>query len=120
MTEVIVECRGGVVQKVTVLGEPVRVVVLDRDEFEGGCDLAATREWPVPRGARPSHRKRAPLTTACRVRGPPKPTRRMFDRPTIHTQFTPDREIVVFPGDCREFLSSVPNASFQLVVTSPP
>ncbi|MBI4326019.1 MAG: site-specific DNA-methyltransferase [Chloroflexi bacterium] len=44
----------------------------------------------------------------------------MFDRPEIHVEFKPNRKVVVFPGDCLEFLSGIPDATFQLVVTSPP
>ena len=32
MTDVIVECRGGVVQQVTVVGHPARVFVVDWDD----------------------------------------------------------------------------------------
>ena len=40
--------------------------------------------------------------------------------PEISPLFAPRQRIVVFPGDCLEFLRSIPDATFQLVVTSPP
>lgn len=50
MTDVIVECRGGVVQEVTVVGEPARVIVLDWDEFEREPEKAELTPWPVQHG----------------------------------------------------------------------
>ncbi len=40
--------------------------------------------------------------------------------PEISTVFAPRQRIVVFPGDCLELLRVIPDATFQLVVTSPP
>lgn len=40
--------------------------------------------------------------------------------PEIASSFAPDQQIVVFPGDCLKFLRAIPDATFQLVVTSPP
>jgi adenine-specific DNA-methyltransferase len=40
--------------------------------------------------------------------------------PEIACAFAPRQQIVVFPGDCLEFLRSIPDQTFQLVVTSPP
>jgi adenine-specific DNA-methyltransferase len=38
----------------------------------------------------------------------------------IADQFDPDERIIVFPGDCLEFLRTCPDEAFQLIVTSPP
>lgn len=38
----------------------------------------------------------------------------------IATRFNQDEQIVVFHGDCLDLLSSIPDRSMQLVVTSPP
>jgi len=38
----------------------------------------------------------------------------------IKKAFSPTSRLVVFPGDCRELLRSVPDECVQLVVTSPP
>lgn len=40
--------------------------------------------------------------------------------PSIASSYKEDAEIVLYPGDCSEFLSSIPNGSIQLIVTSPP
>jgi hypothetical protein len=34
--------------------------------------------------------------------------------------FSPTAELVLFPGDCRDLLKTVPSDSIQLIVTSPP
>jgi DNA modification methylase len=44
----------------------------------------------------------------------------MFRRSEVHDRFDPRREIVVYQGDCLDFLEEVPNNTLQLVVTSPP
>jgi len=45
----------------------------------------------------------------------------MFERlPEIAAAFDQRERIVVFPGDCLEFLRGIPDETFQLVVTSPP
>ena len=44
----------------------------------------------------------------------------MLSLPEISTVFAPRERIVVFPGDCLECLRAIPDATFQLVVTSPP
>ncbi|MBU6402241.1 MAG: site-specific DNA-methyltransferase [Verrucomicrobia bacterium] len=44
----------------------------------------------------------------------------MFDNSKIANRFHPSERLVVFPGDCLEFLKSIPDETFQLVVTSPP
>ncbi|HHV63287.1 MAG TPA: site-specific DNA-methyltransferase [Firmicutes bacterium] len=38
----------------------------------------------------------------------------------ISSQFNPDSDVVLFQGDCRELLATIPSGSMQLVVTSPP
>ena len=38
----------------------------------------------------------------------------------IAAEFSARQRLVVFPGDCLEFLRSIPDGAFQLVVTSPP
>jgi DNA modification methylase len=38
----------------------------------------------------------------------------------IVDEFSPNERIVVFPGDCVDFLRSCPDGVFQLIVTSPP
>jgi adenine-specific DNA-methyltransferase len=38
----------------------------------------------------------------------------------ISTKYKPDAEVVLFNGDCRDFLASIPSGSAQLVITSPP
>ncbi len=50
MTAVIVECKGGVVQEITVIGEPARVFVLDWDEAEDGGPGAECALWTTQRG----------------------------------------------------------------------
>jgi adenine-specific DNA-methyltransferase len=38
----------------------------------------------------------------------------------IDSQFSLDSRVVIFPGDCRDLLASVPDKTISLVVTSPP
>jgi adenine-specific DNA-methyltransferase len=38
----------------------------------------------------------------------------------LASSFTPDAEAILYPGDCLEFLGSLPNGLARLVVTSPP
>lgn len=38
----------------------------------------------------------------------------------IDNKFTPPGNIVLYPGDCINFLKTIPDNTFQLVVTSPP
>ncbi len=38
----------------------------------------------------------------------------------IADKFTPSESVVVYPGDCLDLLRSIPDESFQLIVTSPP
>ncbi len=38
----------------------------------------------------------------------------------ISNQFAPTERIVVYPGDCLDFLKTVPDGALQLIVTSPP
>jgi adenine-specific DNA-methyltransferase len=46
---------------------------------------------------------------------------RLFDHGTvIRDQWSGDNDITLFHGDCRALLAEVPNATVQLVVTSPP
>ena len=44
----------------------------------------------------------------------------LFEPVNIKATFDPDARIVVYQGDCLDFLKSVPDRSIQLVVTSPP
>lgn len=44
----------------------------------------------------------------------------LFGAPTIATNYAPDAEVVVAPGDCLETLRRLPRASMQLIITSPP
>ncbi|MGO8675416.1 MAG: DNA-methyltransferase [Limisphaerales bacterium] len=44
----------------------------------------------------------------------------MFERVQIAESFSPAERVVVFSGDCIEFLRAIPDRTFQLVVTSPP
>lgn len=44
----------------------------------------------------------------------------MFENAEISENFGPDKRMVVYPGDCLEFLRGVPDQTFQLIVTSPP
>lgn len=44
----------------------------------------------------------------------------LFGAPTIATEFAPDAEVVVAPGDCLETLRTLPRGSMQLIITSPP
>ena len=50
MIDVIVECRGGVVQELTVIGEPARVFVLDWDEEKDEGPGAECARWPAQEG----------------------------------------------------------------------
>jgi adenine-specific DNA-methyltransferase len=46
---------------------------------------------------------------------------KVFDpRPRISDSYKKDERIVVYQGDCLEFLRSIPNQTQQLIVTSPP
>lgn len=38
----------------------------------------------------------------------------------IPTEFSPENEVTLYHGDCMEFLRTVPDASIQLIITSPP
>jgi len=44
----------------------------------------------------------------------------MFDKRKIVEKFALSEHIVVYPGDCLELLSAIPDESLRLVVTSPP
>ncbi|MBM4287745.1 MAG: site-specific DNA-methyltransferase [Deltaproteobacteria bacterium] len=44
----------------------------------------------------------------------------MFDTRKISENFLISEDIVVYSGDCLEFLKKIPNQSIQLIVTSPP
>ncbi len=44
----------------------------------------------------------------------------MFEQIKIADNFSIDEKIIVFPGDCLNFLRQIPDESIQLVVTSPP
>jgi adenine-specific DNA-methyltransferase len=44
----------------------------------------------------------------------------MFERVQIAESFSPAERVVVFSGDCLDFLRAIPDRTFQLVVTSPP
>ena len=44
----------------------------------------------------------------------------MLERRKIATKYDSSEHIVVYLGDCLDFLRTIPNDSFQLVVTSPP
>src|ERR1051325_2419295 len=44
----------------------------------------------------------------------------MFEKVEISESFGPERRVVLFSGDCLEFLKSIPDRPFQLIVTSPP
>ena len=44
----------------------------------------------------------------------------MFEKAEIADSFRRDKRIVVFAGDCLEFLKTIPDGTFQLVITSPP
>ncbi len=44
----------------------------------------------------------------------------MMKNRKIDKKFTPSGNIVLYPGDCINFLKTVPDNTFQLVVTSPP
>lgn len=44
----------------------------------------------------------------------------MLENQLISDKFTHSEKIVVYPGDCLDLLKTIPGASIQLVVTSPP
>lgn len=44
----------------------------------------------------------------------------MFDDIDISHTFDPRKKVVLYPGDCLEFLRAIPDERFQLIVTSPP
>ena len=44
----------------------------------------------------------------------------MFETAEIAERFQRDERVVVFPGDCVQFLEAIPDETFQLIVTSPP
>ncbi|MFH1049292.1 MAG: site-specific DNA-methyltransferase [bacterium] len=44
----------------------------------------------------------------------------MFDNPAINSKFAINNKIVVFPGNCTDFLKTIPDKSMQLIITSPP
>jgi adenine-specific DNA-methyltransferase len=44
----------------------------------------------------------------------------MFEKAQIADTFNPEERAVVFSGDCLSFLKTIPDSTFQLVVTSPP
>jgi len=44
----------------------------------------------------------------------------MNGKPEISRQYSRDEHVVVFHGDCLDFLTTIPDNSFQLIVTSPP
>ena len=44
----------------------------------------------------------------------------MFDEAQIAGRFSPEERMVLYLGDCLEFLKTVPDRTFQLIVTSPP
>lgn len=44
----------------------------------------------------------------------------MFQHIQISEDFSLDKRLVVYPGDCLDLLKRIPDASIQLVVTSPP
>jgi adenine-specific DNA-methyltransferase len=44
----------------------------------------------------------------------------MFKTPQVREHFNLYENIVVYPGDCLEFLKTIPSNSIQLIITSPP
>ena len=42
------------------------------------------------------------------------------NRKKITSSFDPESEIVIYPGDVKNFLKTIPDETFQLIVTSPP
>jgi adenine-specific DNA-methyltransferase len=44
----------------------------------------------------------------------------LFGKPTIHNEFSTDADIVLYHGDVIDFLSTIPDQSIRLIVTSPP
>jgi hypothetical protein len=50
MVDLIVECKGGVVQEVTLVGNEARVFVIDWDEDEHGTSRRKPTPWPTQRG----------------------------------------------------------------------
>lgn len=47
-------------------------------------------------------------------------SRPMFELAHASRSFDPRKQVVIYPGDCLEFLRQVPDEFFQLIVTSPP
>ncbi len=43
-----------------------------------------------------------------------------IDEVEIETTFSAENEVTLYPGDCLEFLETVPEETLQLVITSPP
>jgi len=50
MTDVIIECKGGVVQEITALGNQARVFVIDWDEAAESGPGAECAQWTTQRG----------------------------------------------------------------------
>lgn len=44
----------------------------------------------------------------------------MSRKPKIYDKYTRSAKVVVYPGDCLDILSTIPDGSLQLIVTSPP
>lgn len=44
----------------------------------------------------------------------------LFGAPTILSEFSPEAEVVIVPGDCLPALRAIPNRTAQLIITSPP
>ena len=44
----------------------------------------------------------------------------MFEDAHIAESFSPSERIIVYPGDCIDFLRCIPDNSMQLIITSPP
>ncbi len=44
----------------------------------------------------------------------------MFEKVKIAQNFDKSEQIVVYPGDCIDLLTQIPDKSIQLIVTSPP
>jgi len=44
----------------------------------------------------------------------------MFDKRTIAEKFSVKEHVVVYCGDCVELLTTIPDESLQLIITSPP
>ncbi len=50
MTDIIIECKGGVVQEITAFSDQLRVFVIDWDEAEEKGPGALCAQWPTQRG----------------------------------------------------------------------